>query len=296
MHDDEVLDLFQRCSNRGRWGQDDQLGTLNYITDAKRRQAAHLVRRGRTVTLGRDLATRTDQADPDAVLHLMLSDPHLPMAAEGYLGMRIHGLGTHLDALAHVQWEGTCYNGRAASEVIDRDGLAFASIHAQRDGIFTRGVLLDVARARDVRWVEPADMVTVEDLEAAEEWANVRVERGDALFVRVGLDVLQSATGFRDVSERAGLDARCVEWFHRREIAVFGGDCVEKIPYPSARFPLPLHQIGLASMGLVLLDWPEVEELGTVCEELGTWEFLATVAPLPLPRGTGSAVNPLCVF
>jgi len=95
---------------------------------------------------------------------------------------------------------------------------------------------------------------------------------------------------------RAGLDAYCLPWLHEREVAVYSGDCVERIPYPSKAVPLPLHQIGLVAMGLVLLDCPRLAELVAACEETGRREFMLTVAPLRLRGATGSPANPLCLF
>jgi kynurenine formamidase len=95
---------------------------------------------------------------------------------------------------------------------------------------------------------------------------------------------------------RAGVDASCLPWLHDKQVAVYSGDCVDQIPFPSSRLPLPLHQVGLVAMGLVLLDCPRIDELVATCAELETNEFLLTAAPLRIPGGTGSPVNPICVF
>ncbi|MFJ9821078.1 cyclase family protein [Streptomyces sp. NPDC101151] len=297
MDEDEVTALFERCSNRGRWGADDELGTLNYITEDKRRRAAALVRTGRSVSLARDLSTVQSPVNPQPVLHLMTHDPHRPAtAALDYLGLHVHGLATHIDAVAHIHWEGACYNGRDIEEILTPQGLAFGSVHAQRGGIFTRGVLLDIAQAREVEWLARGDVVTTADLDRAQARQDVRVESGDAVLVRVGLQAREAVEGPQKLADRAGLDVGCVTWLHHHEAALYGGDCIEALPSPHPRLPLPLHQIGLAAMGLTLLDWPLVEQLSQICRELGTWEFLIVIAPLPLPGGTGSPVNPLCLF
>jgi kynurenine formamidase len=297
VNDSELIDLFEQCSNRGRWGDDDELGTLNHITDEKRRAAAALVRTGRALSIGRDLSTVQSSNNPRPVVHMMTYEQHSPLSALDFFGVATHGFAvTHLDAISHVYWEDNVYNGRRAGDVALPSGMAYGSIHAQRQGIFTRGVLLDVAAARGVPWLEPTEFVTVSDLEAAEKLAGVRVETGDAVFVRVGLEAREGEQGPEDLSQRAGLDAEVLPWLHEREVAVYSGDCVERIPYPSTRVPLPLHQIGLVAMGLVLLDCPHMEDLASTCAELDTNEFLLTVAPLRLPGGTGSPVNPICLF
>jgi kynurenine formamidase len=169
-------------------------------------------------------------------------------------------------------------------------------VYAQRQGIFTRGVLLDVAAARDVPWYLPDEYVTVADFEAAERRQGLRVESGDALFVRTGMERMEAEEGEQDIYPRAGLHAECIEWMHDRQVSVYGGDCIEKLPYPSVRFPSALHLIALASMGMPILDWPALTELTATCERLRRWDYLLTTAPLRLRGGTASPINPLCLF
>jgi kynurenine formamidase len=298
MTEEEIVALFERCSNTGRWGADDELGTLNHITDDKRRAAAALVRHGRTVSVGRDMPTVASRLSADPVRHRMLYDQDPPVSALDSIEFATHGFAlTHLDAITHIFWQGNAYNGRKAADLLSPKGLGSGSVYAQRDGIVTRGVLLDVAGARGVDYLAPTDTVTAADLTAAEEFGGVRVETGDCVFVHVGLERRERAQGgVEDPGERAGLDAECLPWLHEREVAVYSGDCIERVPYPSREVPLPLHQIGLVAMGLVLLDCPRLEELVATCAELGTRQFLLTVAPLRLPGATGSPVNPLCLF
>jgi kynurenine formamidase len=297
MTDDELTELFERCSNRGRWGADDELGTLNYITDEKRRAAAALVRTGRALSIGRDMSTVADRVNTDPVRHRMLYDQDPPVSALDSIELSTHGFAlTHLDAITHVFWQGNAYNGKRAADVLSAKGLRSGSVYAQRNGIFTRGVLLDVAAARGVPYLLPGDTVTADDLTAAEQVSGVRVDSGDAVFVHIGLERREADQGTEDPGTRAGLDADCLPWLHQREVAVYSGDCVERIPYPSKAVPLPLHQIGLVAMGLVLLDCPRLTDLVAACSDTGRNEFLLTVAPLRLPAATGSPANPLCVF
>jgi kynurenine formamidase len=208
----------------------------------------------------------------------------------------IHGVETHLDALGHVYLDGLGYNGRRQGEVVTNDGLRANSIHAMRDGIFTRGVLLDVAAARGVPWLDEDHVVTRADLEAAERHAGVTTEPGDAVVVHTGLE---RRAGERDTGEivaRAGLGLEAVHWLRDRDVAVFAGDCVDRLPPTDPELELPLHQIGIAAMGLVLLDWPRLSDLLAAHERHGRHEFLLTVAPLRIPGGTGSPVNPIATF
>lgn len=297
MPEEEIVGLFEKLSNKGRWGADDELGTLNYITPEKRVAAARLVHTGDSFSIARPLSTRQWENNPRPVLHVMAYEQHHPISALDFIGVYPHGFAvTHLDAITHVYWEDNVYNGRKAADIVTGTGMEFGSIFAQRDGIVTRGVLLDVAGARGVDWLAPTELLMPEDLEAAEKFGNVRVESGDALFVRTGVEAREAVEGPENLAERAGLGPECVQWLHKREVAVYSGDCVDKIPYPSTRVPLPLHMIGLVAMGLVLLDITDVERLREGCRRNGRNEFLLTVAPLALPRATGSPANPIVTF
>jgi len=157
-------------------------------------------------------------------------------------------------------------------------------------------VLLDVAAARGVPWYESNEYVTVADFEAAEKRQNVRVSSGDALLVRTGMERMEQERGIQDTYPRAGFHAECAEWMHEREVAIYGGDCIEKLPYPSERFPSAMHMMALVSMGLPILDWPALTALAATCTRESRWDFLLTTAPMRLPGGTSAPVNPLCLF
>ena len=213
--DDDLAAMFERCSNAGRWGPDDERGTLNYITPEKRRAAAALVQLGEIVSVGHDLSTVQSKTNPRPVSHLMLYTPGSNSSGD-WFSIASHGMTvTHMDALAHFSWEDRLYNGRKASQSFTGRGVTWGSIYAQREGIFTRGVLLDVAAAREVQWFESDEFVTVADLEAAERRQHVRVSSGDALFVRTGFAVLEAERGEQDTYPRAGLHAECAEWMHQ---------------------------------------------------------------------------------
>jgi kynurenine formamidase len=295
--DAELEAMFRRCSNAGKWGPDDELGTLNYITPARRVAAAALVKTGEVVSVGRDLVTRQSKTNSQPVVHMMtFSDANSPSCGD-YFTIAPHGMVvTHMDALCHFSWKDQLYNGRKRSETLTASGARWGSIYAQRQGIFTRGVLLDVAAARGVTWYQPDEYVTVADFEAAEKRQGVRVGPGDAIFVRTGMERMEAELGEQDIYPRAGMHAECVEWMHNRQVSVYGGDCIEKLPYPSESFTSAVHMIVLASMGLPILDWPSLTELASTCERLKRWDYLLTTAPLRLRGGTASPVNPLCLF
>jgi kynurenine formamidase len=316
--DDQLIELFDRVNNAGRWGADDQLGTLNYITPEKRRQAAGLVLTGQVLSLAHPLSARATETGPQQIEHRMLygnvPDGSLGSASENLaLDVHQHGM-THLDCVSHVaSYDGRVYNGRRFDDVATDTGLSFGSVYAQREGIVSRGVLLDVAAARGVDWLDPSHEITAADLDAAEHHGGIEVSSGDVVVIRAGVGAREAALGPSPLGPGPGGDAAV--WFHEREVAVYTGDAPEHLTSAGARmlglldgaetspdgrrptrFPLAFHQTCIPAMGLVLLDYCRVEELVRTCRDLGRYEFLFIAAPLAIPGGTGSPVNPLAVF
>ncbi|HZR84463.1 MAG TPA: cyclase family protein [Candidatus Binatia bacterium] len=292
------IQAFQRdLSNWGRWGERDQLGALNLITPAKRVAAAALVRSGRTVSCARPLPTEPMPENPSPVVHLMTAT-----ATEGfggdYFAMAPHGFATsHIDALCHIFNDGKLYNGYATDRVTAHGALELA-IHELKDGIVSRGVLLDVPRARGVAHLEPGEPIFVDDLERAEAEASVRVEEGDVLLVHTGRWAYRDLRGGWDARTRlAGLDASCLPWLRERGVAALGSDGVSDVlPSRIEGMWLPIHTVAIATMGLHLLDNLDLGPLARACAEERRWAFLLTVAPLVLQRGTASPVNPIALF
>ncbi len=292
-----VAEFHRSLSNWGRWGEDDQLGTLNTITPAKRAAAAGLVADGRSVSCARPLPTEPAVDVHKPVLHHMIGT-----ASEGYggdfFGMAPHGYSvSHIDALCHIFHEGRIYNG-APAERVTAHGAESLSIDALRDGIVSRGILLDVPRLRDVAWLEAGEPIHPQDLEEAERAAGVRVELGDVLFVRTGRWALRGERGPWDPHEAlAGLQAACLPWLRERDVAALGSDGVsDVVPSRSGAFRLPIHSVAIVAMGLHLLDNLDLEDLARACNDAGRWEFLITIAPLVLVGGTASPVNPIALF
>jgi kynurenine formamidase len=294
----EIEKLFDELNNGGRWGPDDELGTLNYITPQKRVAAAALVNAGRALSIARDLNTSQSANNPSPVRHTMCYQAHEPVGAVDEIALGMHGFTlTHLDAIAHVYRGQDVYNGRKAGVVATPSGLTYCDILAQKDGIFTRGVLLNVARARGVPWMAPDQGVFAADLDAAEKLQRIRVESGDAIFVYTGLQKRELTEGPENLGQRVGIMPDAIRWMHEREIAVYSGDCVDAFPNPySLRYAIYFHAVALAAMGLILLDIPALEPLVELCEELGRGDFLLTMAPLRIKGGTGSPVNPIALF
>lgn len=291
----EVAALFERCSNVGRWGVDDERGTLNLITSDRRVRALELARHGEVVALGRPL--RVCGAGAPASLRPtteVVGDD--TVSAGDILTIMPHGFEvTHLDALGHSFYQGRAHNGRTVSDVLDREGLIHGSILGAATGIVTRGVLLDVAAARGVEHLAAGDGVGADDLDAAEAMTGTTVQAGDAVVVRTGL-ARRVAGGIDTPTLREGLTPDAIPWLHERDVAIYAGDCIERLPSGYDGIPLPLHQVGMVGMGLWFLDNPDVEVLRDACTRYGTAVFALVIAPLAVPGGTASAVNPLALF
>ncbi len=296
--------LFEQCKNWGRRGSDDERGTLNYITEEKRAKAGALVRRGVAVSCALPLATESTPGVAPQVSHFMIRAGDVEGAAGSadYIGIASHSVSiTHLDALCHVFHDGRMYNDRPASMVTSAGALV-NSILVGEDGIVGRGVLLDIPRLSGRDWLDAGEAIYVEDLEAAEASQGLRVEEGDILLVSTGRHKRRAAAaeaeyGVGDLL--AGLHGSCLPWLHERRVALLGGDGVSDVVptgFLGQGRRQPIHGIGIPAMGMQLIDNCDFGALSEKCAELRTWEFLLTVAPLRLPGGTASPVNPIALF
>ncbi len=299
----QFRELYQRLRGRLPWGADDRRGALNFLTPEVVLGAAGEVRQGRCVSLAAPIAVGDAADNPDPAVHQMTGT----VAGAGRSGlsfatdriaMNVHGnADSHIDALCHVMFDRTLYNGVPASTVTG-EGAAALSIGLAGNGIVGRGVLLDVPRVRGTAWLEPGDHVTVGDVLAAEEAQRVEIGRGDLLFIRVGHRLRRQRRGPWDAaSARAGLHPSVLPLLADRQIAVLGSDgnndtaasAVEGVGFP-------VHVLAIHAMGLHLLDYLHLEDLVAVCEDLLRWSFLCVIAPLRLKAGTGSPVNPIAIF
>ncbi len=303
----EFDELFQSVCNWGKWGKDDEKGTLNYLTPRHTADAARLVRSGRTVSLAIPLNTKAGPDNPHPAAHHMIQIHDVatpegePRFALDYLATEFHGdCFTHIDALCHISYKGLLYNGKPASLVTSKGSLV-QDIATYAHGIVGRAVLLDIPRLHGVKWLEPGEAVTVEELEAAEKEQGVKLAEGDILLFCTGHHARRLALGAWDCGYagqgRAGLHASTGEWMHERKIAAFfpDGDG-ETVPSNVEGIAYPLHVLQIASMGMACADSLQFEELAKVCEQEKRWECLVVAAPLLLPGGTGSLFNPVAIL
>lgn len=305
---DQVRTLAKQVSNWGRWGADDERGTLNFITPEVVQRAATLVRTGRVFSLGLTFGAEGPQIGQGGrvnPMHLMTAvDQKLPgdypdgfRYADDVLVLPLQ-CATQWDSLAHVHYDGQLYNGHPAATTTSA-GAAKNGIDKVGAGIVSRGVLLDIARLKGVPRVAPGTAITPADLEAAEQAQGVRVERGDVLLVRTGHLAVFKEDGDRIGYMRMmpGLGMACAAWLHAREVAALATDtnAVEVIPFEDPKTPLPLHLLCLRDMGLTLGEMFDLDALAADCAADGVWEFLFTAPPLRITGGIGSPLNPLAV-
>jgi kynurenine formamidase len=299
----EFRALYDRLRHASSWGPADRLGALNNISSAELVAAASEVRDGRTVSLAAPIASREAPDNPDPAVHRMThwgdkTDAAGLDFATDRLAMNIHGdADSHIDALCHVIFDGTLYNGVPA-DTVTAAGAAELSIDLAGQGIAGRGLLLDIPRVRGVPWLEPGEHVTADDLLAAESAAGNRMEQGDLLFVRVGHRTRRRTLGPWDAaSARAGLHPAALELLAERRIGSLGSDGNnDTAPSAAEGVDFPVHVLAINAMGLNLLDWLQLDDLATVCEELNRWSFLCVIAPLRLRAATGSPINPIAIF
>ena len=299
---------FEQVKNWGRFGADDERGALNFISEKKRAAAAALIRDGAAVSCALDFPVTPGPENPHPAQHMMVvagdacCDPRAPglEMTMDFIGISFHGMASsHIDALCHVLVNRTMYNGYPSEEVLST-GAQRNSIMAARDGISGRGVLLDIPRLRGAQWLELGEAIQREELEAAEKEQGLRVEEGDILLIATGRHTRRDQLGpWQPANEGlAGLDPRCIPFFHERSIAVLGSDGISD-PLPGSgieNWSVPVHQCCLAGMGVHLLDNLDFRGLAEGCAERNRWEFFFTVAPLRVAGGTGSPVNPIAVF
>ncbi len=303
-------DMAARVRNWGRWGPEDEIGTLNLIDQAARRRAAAAVVSGRAFALGLPLSeaegiqlgfvegrvnpTRTmvqvnQPVNADQPEWVCFSEDVLTMATQ---------CATHWDALAHSSYGGVIYNGYPASTV-SADGAARCGIH-RLGAVVSRGILLDVARALGREVLQPGYPITPDDLDAACALGNVTVEPGDIVLVRTG-QMVHLRPDQRDLVAYTwpspGLTIETAEWFHRHDVAAVATDTLvfEVYPCQHEEAYLPVHLLHLVEMGLTQGQNWVLDALAEDCAADGCYSFLLDATPLPLTHGLGTPLNPVAL-
>jgi kynurenine formamidase len=313
---EDVERWMTELSNWGKWGKDDQAGTVNLITAAKRKAAAGLVREGVSVScsLDADLPREGPTSGPPAgtapargpgrTTWTMTSRPPgpdpRPQAAYvvDTISTSYHGNNTtHLDALSHIYFKGQIYNGYPQSSYTDR-GAGKDDVMAFKDGVFTRGVLFDIPRLKGVPYLGDDEPIYVEDLEAWEKKAGFHLESGDVMLVRTGRWLRVKEKGPLDLNRQTpGLYASVVKWMRERGVAILGSDVVQDVrPSRVEGVNQPIHQMALNSLGTPLIDNCDLDALSEATAQRKRWTFLLTLNPMRIPGATGGPVNPIATF
>ena len=297
-------DLGKELSNWGRWGADDQIGTLNLVTPRHVRAAATEVESGKvfqlSIPVGKD-GPQTGVGGRLNPVHLMSMqpsdwDPHGLQVADDWIMMPLQS-GTQWDALSHVGYDGQLYNGHSADDVGARFGARHLAVDAFADRIVGRGVLLDIARLRGVDWLDGGTVITPTDLAAAEKAQGVTVGEADFLLVRTGWRKRLLAEG-RDgwMATEPGLGIDCARWLHERAVAAVGSDNwgIEVMPGETEAM-LPLHCVLIRDMGMPLAEILDLEALAEDCVADGKWSFMFVAPPLRISNAVGSPVTPIAI-
>ena len=292
MTKDEFEKMFKQISNWGRWGKDDQMGSVNLITPQKRKEAAALVHEGVSISMAHNELPPFE--------HKMLSTGSTPGAesATDLYSVQFHGFSiTHMDSLCHFFWGGHMYNGYSQREVTEK-GAGKLSILNFKNGIFTRGVVMDFPRLFGTPYLNGDRRIYPEELDAWEKNTGVKIQSGDAVLIDTGRWARYAAEGEWDVSKgSAGLDPTCMPWFKARNVAALGSDlAMDAMPSNIPGVSSPVHILTLVAMGAPILDNLDLEAVAKAAAARKRWTFLLTVAPLPVEGGTGSPFNPIATF
>jgi len=295
--------LMKQLSNWGRWGKNDQLGAVNLITPAKRKQALGSVKEGFSVSMARTAEMEPAIDNPRPIVHEMSrgrggSNPPSDISgASDTFFIAYHGfVHTHMDSFCHRMYKGEMYNGVAASEITDK-ACNMGSIFSFKDGIITRGVLMDIPRLKGVDYLEPGTRIYPEDLDAWTKQAHLKIEPGDAVLIRTGRWARRQAKGPWNTSELAGLYITCAKWLRQHDAAILGSDAAEDV-HPSGIEGIaePIHALVLIAMGMPIFDNLDLEAVSKEAARRNRWDFLVTASPAAVPGATGSVLNPIATF
>jgi kynurenine formamidase len=302
-------EVAARVRNWGRWGADDQLGTLNLVDNAARRRAAAAVTSGKSFALGLPLSEsegiqagfikgRVNPTRTMIQINEPLSpDPEWVCSSEDVVTLALQ-CATHWDGLAHVSYGGQIYNGYPADSVGD-GGASLCGIHLLTT-VVSRGVLLDVARVKGLDVLGPGYAITPTDLDAACALAQVEIQPGDIVLIRTG-QMVHLQEGRRDLIAYTwpspGLTIETAEWFHAHDVAAVAIDTLVFEVYPCQYddIYLPVHLLHLVEMGMTQGQNWVLDALADDCAADGQYTFLLDATPLPFTNGLGSPLNPVAL-
>jgi kynurenine formamidase len=293
------VDSYLEDTNWGRWGNKGSAGAMNLITNEKRLEAVSLATIGRTVSLSRPLPVTPAADNPRPAQHYMHKEerPFEGGAAMDYYGVFYHGTATtHIDALCHVWDKNGMWEGKTPDDVIKFGGANFGTVAEWKDGILTRGILLDVPKHRNKPYVTLSEPVHGWELEDIAKEQNTEIKSGDAVFVYSGRDKYAADNNGRwgTPDGRPGLHASCLPFVKSNNIAILGWDMMDASPN-EYQIPWTVHGV-IFAYGVALVDNAYLEPLSNACAEEERYEFMLSLNPLYVQGGTGSPANPIAIF
>ena len=290
----EYDEMFNRIKNWGRWGPDDQRGAANLITDTKRKQAVALVKLGTSISLSHNYLKDKAPDNPSPFEHVM----NRGLQSDTYR-VSYHGYAhSHMDGLCHMLYQDKTYNGYPRTDALTENGCVKLGIENLKNGIMTRGVLIDIPRLKGVPYLEPSTPVYIEDIEAWEKKANVKVSSGDIILFRTGRWARREKLGPWPIARNAaGVHASVAPWIKARGVSIVGSDAaLDVTPSLVEGQNLPVHTLMITALGINLLDNQDLEALSEASARANRWEFMLTIAPIPVTGGTGFPVNAIATF
>jgi kynurenine formamidase len=298
-------ELFKELSNKGKWGDKDKKGTVNYIDNSKILSALKLPKKGISVSLSFDItqdSTQINYSDFDDITKYNHQASSVEFrgydwATDNY-SISYHGFTvSHMDGLAHLGQGGKLYNGYDASNITPQ-GFEELGIEAFNGGIMSKGVLIDIPLLYGKEYLDAGTKITINDILNFEEKHNIKIEKGDVVLIRTGRWSEKSTKGDSDYSKlSAGLDYKVASLLYERKASVLGSDGTNDAqPSGIPEEGSPVHKLTIVSMGMPLLDNLNLEEISKEAKKQNKWEFFISVQPLRFKGGTGSPVNAIALF
>jgi kynurenine formamidase len=295
--------LFDRLSNWGRWGAEDESGTLNLLTPETVTAATGLIRTGRRVHCARALKIgRAATPGAEFLHHMLVGGEEAAQAGMSstadWIGMGIHGFdSTHLDSPAHIVWNGTLFNGIPAAHISTSRGALRCSVDLAVDGVIGQGLLVDAPSIKGCSWLEPGETLDRSEVEAWCAAKGIKPAPGSIVAFRFGRDEAEKAGTSILGPAAPGLTLACAEWFRDHDVAVLMSDAIsDTLPSPVAEVHLPIHALTIAAMGMWIVDNADLGALSQACVAEDRWSFFLSLQPLHLKRSTGSPVTPVAIF
>ena len=286
--DQDISKILPQIATWKKWGNDDEKGTINYITANKIVRAAKLIKKGKSISLARQTSITETQGVKEGTYKMQKDD----FGRRDYVGAVWHGFAlTHLDGLCHVFADTSqMYNGYSTNNLTDIGAKKLGLEKLAEEGITGRGILIDMAEYYKGK-LELGQAIMPSDLDQVLLQQNTEIESGDILFIRTGFGRLNSR------EKRTGLHPSCILWVHEKEISLLGSDGDNDAhPVNFQRWSSPFHSIGIPYLGLPLIDNADLEKLSKVCKTENRYEFFISINPWRIEGTTSCPINPIAIF